>query len=429
MISLIDCVGASEHALCEPNWQPLLHSLLPEDFHGRESIRSFARYDPVTESYLFAAGFLSNLSDTFPPCQHLKCTSQYTKIAMMVIMYNGCHLLGYSCLNGKAYLAHMKKFGLLALVMFLIGCNRSSVQEAQVEKQAEIVPVSTPSLVILGTVQDAGSPHIGCEKDCCADLFTNPDKNRMVVSLGIVDPQNEMTFLIDATPDITQQLRMLPAHTSFKTNDVPDGIFLTHAHMGHYAGLMYLGREALGAKGVKVYAMPRMKSFLETNGPWSQLVELENIKLTSIQADQAVSVSPAITITPFLVPHRDEYSETVGYLIAGPEKKALFIPDIDKWDKWERSIVDEIAKVDYAFLDATFFDGEEINNRDIKEIPHPFVVESMEVFRHLPDGEKSKIYFIHFNHTNPLLKTGSEQAQKVRAAGYGIAMTGQVFRL
>jgi pyrroloquinoline quinone biosynthesis protein B len=313
-------------------------------------------------------------------------------------------------------------------MMVLSGCIQSSVQD-QTEKTSEVVPLTSPSLVILGTVQDAGSPHIGCEKACCSALVANPDPSRMVVSLGIIDPEYEKTFLIDATPDITKQLRMLRSFTSFKTDDVIDGIFLTHAHMGHYAGLLYLGREALGAQGVKVYAMPRMKSFLETNGPWSQLVELENITLHPIHADNPVVLSSSITITPFRVPHRDEYSETVGYVIEGPEKKALFIPDIDKWDKWERSIVDEIAEVDYAFLDATFFDGAEINNRDIKEIPHPFVIESMELFKNLPPEEKSKIHFIHFNHTNPLLIPDSEQAEKVREAGYGIAMTGSIFRL
>jgi pyrroloquinoline quinone biosynthesis protein B len=348
---------------------------------------------------------------------------------MTGIIRKRCLLLGDAGLTMMLYLRHMKHYKLILIVLSLIACNRKAVQDEQTIKQPESVPVTMPSLVILGIVQDAGSPHIGCEKECCSTLFANLDPSRMVVSLGIIDPQNKRTFLVEATPDITQQLHLLRKFTTFKNDDVPDGIFLTHAHIGHYAGLMYLGREALGAKGVSVYAMPRMKSFLENNGPWNQLVELENITLNPIQADTPVVLSSSITVTPFRVPHRDEFSETVGYVIEGPEKKALFIPDIDKWDKWERSIVDEIKTVDYAFLDATFYDGAEINNRDINEIPHPFVIESLEVFKNLPAEEKSKIYFIHFNHTNPLLIPDSEQAKKVREAGYGIARTGSVFRL
>src|SRR5204862_614655 len=145
-----------------------------------------------------------------------------------------------------------------------------------------------------------------------------------------------------------------------------------------------------------VYAMPKMKTFLETNGPWSQLVNLKNIVLQSLQNDQPITLTSKVKIKPFKVPHRDEYSETVGYLIEGPNKKALFIPDIDKWEKWKTDIRAAIAKVDYAFIDGTFYDGVEVANRDISTIPHPFIIESMKLFGDLPPAEKKKIYFIHF---------------------------------
>ena len=130
-----------------------------------------------------------------------------------------------------------------------------------------------------------------------------------------------------------------------------------------------------------------------------------------------------------MVPHRDEFSETVGYLVEGPTKKVLFIPDIDKWDKWDRSIVEYIKQVDYAFVDATFYSGDELNTRDISQIPHPFVVESMALFDGLPAAERAKIQFIHFNHTNPLLKPESDQYKRVIEKGYGIAQFGQRVKL
>ena len=133
------------------------------------------------------------------------------------------------------------------------------------------------------------------------------------------------------------------------------------------------------------------------------------------------AVKTAVRIVPFLVPHRDEYSETVGFMITGPNKSVIFIPDIDKWEKWDRDIIEEISRVDYAFIDGTFYDGEEINNRDISEIPHPFIIESMTKFKKLPSKEKSKIYFIHLNHTNPLLDPGSEASQQVSSRGFHVA--------
>ena len=191
---------------------------------------------------------------------------------------------------------------------------------------------------------------------------------------------------------MSAQLRLLKGFSG-KSTDIPDGIFLTHAHMGHYTGLMYLGREAKGANQVPVYAMPKMKSFLESNGPWDQLVTLNNIVLSEIQDETAVKLTSNISVIPMLVPHRDEYSETVGYKIVGPNKSALFIPDIDKWHKWERSIVEEIKKVDFAFLDASFFNEKEINNRDISEIPHPFVIESMKLLMNSPPKKKQRFIY------------------------------------
>jgi len=319
----------------------------------------------------------------------------------------------------------MKVIPLLVAIALLGSCNQESNSNLS-SKKISAVPLTETSLVILGTLQDAGSPHIACTKDCCKELFQNPDQNRKVVSLGVIDPENKVSYLFEATPDISVQMKMLK---QFGSKETPDGIFLTHAHIGHYSGLMYLGKEAMNAKSIPVFAMPRMKKFLEESGPWSQLVSTSNISIRELAIGKSEQLTLNITVTPFTVPHRDEYSETVGFIIEGPTKKALFIPDIDKWEKWDTSIIEEIKKVDYAFIDATFFDAEEIDNRDIREIPHPFIIESMELFANLSSTEKKKIYFIHVNHTNPVLNSDSKQAKQVIDNGFNLAQIYDVFRL
>ncbi|MBL0181878.1 MAG: MBL fold metallo-hydrolase [Chitinophagaceae bacterium] len=291
-------------------------------------------------------------------------------------------------------------------------------------------PASTEtSLIILGTVQDAGSPQIGCKKDCCKNLFLHPDKNRKVVSLGLIDPGNNKKYLFEATPDMPAQLRKLYSFSPGSEKETPDAIFLTHAHIGHYTGLMYFGKEAMNASSIPIYAMPRMKTFLEQNGPWSQLLTNKNILIQGMSDEKEIQLTPNLKITPFTVPHRDEFSETVGYRITGPDKTALFIPDIDKWEKWKTNIIEAIAKVDYAFIDGTFYDAAEINNRDISEIPHPFIIESMKLFKDLAPAEKKKIYFIHLNHTNPLLNKKSRQSTEVRKNGFNIAAINDIIKL
>jgi pyrroloquinoline quinone biosynthesis protein B len=272
-------------------------------------------------------------------------------------------------------------------------------------------------LTILGNLQDGGSPHLGCNKSCCLQSAVN----KKVVALGWQHLSEGTTYLFEATPDFVSQINLL--------GSFPEGIFLTHAHVGHYSGLVHLGREAMGAKDVPVYAMPRMKDFLEQNGPWSQLVSLKNINIEELTAGKERAIHHNMSVTPILVPHRDEYSETVGYLIAGSHKKALFIPDIDKWEKWNDRIEDWITRVDYAFLDGTFFDASEVNNRPMSEIPHPFIAESMQRFRKLPEEERAKIYFIHLNHTNPALVKSHAKRKELEAAGFHVAEFGTQFKL
>ena len=291
-----------------------------------------------------------------------------------------------------------------------------------------IIPTKkTAYLTVLGTAQDGGFPHIGCQKECCANFYNGTYKKQRVVSLGLVDQQNNQKWIFEATPDISTQLADLEQN-HLKKETLIDGVFLTHAHIGHYTGLMYFGREALGKQGIKVYAMPKMKEFIETNGPWSQLVSIKNIELQALQDETSLKLNNQLTVTPFLIPHRDEFSETVGYRITGPEKTALFIPDIDKWHTWNKSIIEEVKKVDYAFLDATFFNQKEVK-RAMTEVPHPFVEETMQLFKNESKATKNKVIFIHFNHTNPALQAQSSVKKEAELLGFNFAAEGQNYAL
>lgn len=285
---------------------------------------------------------------------------------------------------------------------------------------------SEVELIVLGTTQDAGSPQIGCVRSCCAQLSPEEASRRMVVSLGLIDRSQDRKYMIEATPDLPAQLEALNKLDEDKGGKLLDGLFLTHAHIGHYSGLMYLGKEAMDAQQMPVHVMPRMASFLSSNGPWEQLVERGNIRLEELKEGQWKKLSELLSIRSFRVPHRDEYSETVGFEISGPNKKVLFIPDIDKWEKWSKDIAQEIRAVDLAFVDATFFSGAELPNRDMSEIPHPSVRESMDRLSVLSEEDRRKVHFIHFNHTNPLLKTSSPELEIVREMGFQVAQNGSV---
>ena len=281
-----------------------------------------------------------------------------------------------------------------------------------------------PYVVVLGIAQDGGAPHAGCEKSCCIELWESGKKEK-VSSIGIVNPLTKQSWLFDATPDFPSQYRILTENH----NTELVGIFLTHAHMGHYTGLLHLGREVMGKKNVPVYAMSRMKRFLETNGPWNQLVTLKNINLKLIENNKDIKIGEQLFIEPFLVPHRDEYSETVGYRIIGKEKSLAFIPDIDKWEKWHGSIFQLVLNTDILLLDGTFYSQNEIPHRNMAEIPHPFIIESMETLSELNSENRGKVHFIHFNHSNPAIKDNSPAYHTIKSKRFNLAREGDRFNL
>jgi pyrroloquinoline quinone biosynthesis protein B len=278
-----------------------------------------------------------------------------------------------------------------------------------------------PYVIVLGIAQDCGVPQAGTKSHAGWD---DAEYKRLVVSLAVVDPLTGERWLLDATPDFREQLHRLDEAAPRAERPGLDGIFLTHAHMGHYTGLMFLGLESMGSRQVKVYAMPRMKAFLEENGPWNQLVRLKNIALESLADGETVVLNDRLKITPFLVPHRQEYSEVVGFRIEGPGRSLLFIPDIDSWEDLDRQgtrIEELIAAVDVAYLDGTFYANGEIPGRDMSSFPHPFITHSMDRFGSLPPEERAKVRFIHLNHTNPALIRDGEAWCAIRDKGFNLA--------
>ncbi len=286
---------------------------------------------------------------------------------------------------------------------------------------------NAPYIVVLGTVQDGGYPHPGCEKECCQKYYKGKEKKHYVSSLGLIDPVSKQRYVFDCTPDFTAQLHDLNNLYPPQDTTLLDGILLTDAHIGHYAGLMYLGKEAMNTKNIQVYLSLDFYEYLEQNGPWSQLQKLHNIGLMSLTTGEPFALNDRISVTPFFVPHRDEFSRTVGYKISYSGKNIIFIPDINKWQKWDKDIIQLVKANDLLFLDGTFYKNGEIEGRDMSQIPHPFIEESMTLFKDLSSADKGKIHFIHLNHTNPALIKGSKEQKEVEKNGFHIAQEGEVF--
>jgi pyrroloquinoline quinone biosynthesis protein B len=287
----------------------------------------------------------------------------------------------------------------------------------------------SPYTIVLGIAQDAGYPQAGTK---ASPAWDDPARRRLAACLALVDPRSGGRWLFDATPDFKEQLHRLDVAASDERVPGLDAIFLTHAHIGHYTGLIHLSREAIGSRDIPLYAMPRMEQFLRRNGPWEQLVTLKNVVIKPLQEQLPVELSADLSVTPLLIPHRDEYSETVAFRIEGPSRSVLFLPDIngwDQWDAWGTRIEDVLATIDVAYLDGTFLSADELQGRNLAEIPHPLIAESIERFASLPERERSKIRFIHLNQSNPLLQTDHAAHVDLQLLGFRVAHEGEIVLL
>jgi pyrroloquinoline quinone biosynthesis protein B len=228
-----------------------------------------------------------------------------------------------------------------------------------------------------------------------------------VASIGVVGVSGRR-LLVDATPDFAAQIATLGGR--------PDEILLTHAHVGHYLGLAMLGREAMDARGMPVWCTASMERFLRGNRPWSHLVERRQVDLRRLVPGAPLAFD-GLEVAAFLTPHRGEDTDTVGVEVDGPSRRVAYVPDADVLPP---ALAERLESVDVALVDGTFYDRSELPHRDILEVRHPFVAESVRVLA----GARGEVRFTHLNHTNPLLHP--EPARRpALPAGFSVASDGE----
>ncbi|CAF3460726.1 unnamed protein product [Rotaria socialis] len=285
-------------------------------------------------------------------------------------------------------------------------------------------------ILLLGVAQDGGMAQIRCQCKNCSAVHNGRLSQQYAVSLAIIDRTTNQVWLIDCSPDFRAQYDLLQNHFGFNNTFKIEGIFLTHLHMGHYVGLYQFGRETLDTKGLKIYGTESVCQFFRNNQPWSTYIEIGNFQLNPILPQDEIQLSANLFIKSQIVPHRAEFSNTVAYFIRGPSRHIFYCPDVDSWERgWSNDNgllpIDIVQNVDQAFLDATFFSADELPNRNIDEIPHPTVLQTLEKFK----GLEHKITLIHLNHSNPLYDKQSKQREQCNQVGINIGIQGRVYEI
>lgn len=338
---------------------------------------------------------------------------------------------------------------LAVLPVWLLACGPGWIEidtsESRPSNEGRGTPEG-PFLVVLGTVQDGGLPHAACHGPHCEAARNDASRRRFVASLGIVLPEARKLYLVDATPDVIAQLALLsrdrePALPPGGTVDRSplDGVFLTHAHMGHYLGLAHFGFEAVHTRGLATWGTPRMLAFLRSNGPWDQLVAKNNLELREMPVSPPdspdsdgrsagwVELGEGVAVAAFPVPHRDEYSDTVAYVIRGPRRTVLYVPDTDGWEAWPRPLPAVLREggVDVALLDGTFFSMDELPGRDIAQVRHPLMRQTMDLLEEPVRSGEVEVAFTHLNHSNPALAPEGPERREIEQRGFRVLAEGE----
>ena len=286
---------------------------------------------------------------------------------------------------------------------------------------------------ILGTAQDGGYPQPNCDCKNCTNAINNNELVRYPASIGILDTKNKNSYLIDPTFRLLEQLNML--NKTARDNNFPKdhlkGIFITHAHMGHYPGLLFFGKEVIDSNNLAVYTSKTLEKFLNENQPWKLLIDNKNIDIKSFEFEKEINLSGNLKIIPIEIPHRQELSDTAGFIIEGKQKSGFYLPDIDSWKTFYDKFNEISIKADLLFIDGTFYSNEElmeIRGRNIKDVPHPPIKETINLLKNgVLKQNNSKIYFTHFNHTNKILDNDFKDDLKIE--GIDFLKDGEVFKI
>ncbi|MEU5304853.1 pyrroloquinoline quinone biosynthesis protein PqqB [Streptomyces noursei] len=297
-------------------------------------------------------------------------------------------------------------------------------------------------LRVLGTAAGGGVPQWNCACPGCAGARAHPDRRRRHASLA-VRADDDHWYLINATPDIADQIEHTPAlHPGPGARRTPvAGIVLTDAELDHTLGLARLREadriEVLAADPVRAALRERLR-LDDVLTPYADLAWRE---LAAAPAPLSAGSDIEISAVPVSA-KRPRYAAGSRTAATGPwvvalrlhDRRtggtALYAPALADWpDAFQAAVAD----ADLVLLDGTFWDDEEPRRSG-------FATRTATGMGHLPiDGPggtarrlaplAARCLYTHLNNTNPLVDPAAPQHQELAARGLAVAAEGMEIAL
>ena len=293
---------------------------------------------------------------------------------------------------------------------------------------------------ILGSAAGGGYPQWNCNcRVCAAARNGNGHATSRTQSSIAVRADNGPWFLINASPDLRQQIADLPGDRTDKLRINPfAGIVLTDAEIDHTAGLLLMRESHVP---LEIYSSDAVRQALTGNYPvltmldhycgvrWSQLDPGGKIVLGDTLEVEAFATGG----DPPLYLEGDAHGITsMGLTIRDRDTGGTlsYAPALDMLDD---AMIARFSASDYVCVDGTFWTADELPalglaERDAHAMGHMPLSGpdgSLALLESLP----ARTILLHINNTNPILLDDSAEHAAVQASGIGIARDGMEIAL
>ncbi|WP_324716746.1 pyrroloquinoline quinone biosynthesis protein PqqB [Carboxydochorda subterranea] len=298
---------------------------------------------------------------------------------------------------------------------------------------------------VLGTTAGGGLPQWNCNcANCRRARAAGPSGRRLQSSLA-VSPDGAAWYLINATPDVREQMahfRALAPGPGIR--DTPlRGVLLTDAELDHTLGLLNLRENARWT----LWATPAVLHVLESVYPVLPILRAysSELQVRAMPVDRAFMLPPerapgaSVQVLATEVSRRlPVYAQAlsgapapgavVAFTLTNPAtgRRLVYAPGLRRL---EASLRAQLEQADVVLLDGTLWDEDElirlgVAHRTAADMDHAPMNGSHGTARWFGELPARWKLYVHVNNTNPALDPSSPERRRLREAGLDIAEDG-----
>jgi pyrroloquinoline quinone biosynthesis protein B len=296
-------------------------------------------------------------------------------------------------------------------------------------------------VVVLGSAAGGGVPQWNCNCDLCRAAWDDPALRTTQVSAAVSADGGRHWFLINASPDIRQQIldtpALHPAKGQLRHSPIA-GVILTNGEIDAIAGLLSLRESSPFA----LHAHPRVLGTLAGNSVFDVL-NRDLVLRVPMALDEPFEPSlpdgspSGLMVTAFAVPGKPAWyieeagadpGDTIGLKLQGKGGAVFFIAACAEVTP---DLADRLRGAALVLFDGTLWQDDEMIRAGLglktgQRMGHLSMTDTMPLLDGLDIGRR---VFVHINNTNPALLPGTPERRAVEAAGWRIPQAGEEFLL